>query len=137
MHSNKVEYIIAAGLYCMKHNVKVSFYMPEFYSKKVVMHLFHVDNNESYPGIIYDVIIRYDLMIQLGLSVNLRRRVLQCDGAIVLTNKPSGLIVQTYLTSHKCFKKVMQTAELVSTRKATEIMVKMIKVSMHRHTLNK
>ena len=43
----KVAYITAAGPYCTTHNVKVSFFMTEFSSSKIILHHFYVDNNEG------------------------------------------------------------------------------------------
>ena len=36
MHSNKVECNKSAGLYCTTHDVKFPFFMPEFFSSKII-----------------------------------------------------------------------------------------------------
>ena len=67
MSSNNLEYSTAAGTYCMTHDAKVKFYMPEFSSNNIISYHFHVDNNEGEPCIGYGIIINRDLMVQLGL----------------------------------------------------------------------
>ena len=42
--------------------------MPYFSRSKIILHHFHVDNNESELGIVYYMIIGRDLMVQLVLS---------------------------------------------------------------------
>ena len=83
MWSNTLEYSTDAGLYYMRHAVKVPFCMPELSRSKIIDHLFHVKNNEGESGIGYDKIIGCDLMVQLGPSANFKREVLQLDGATV------------------------------------------------------
>ena len=70
MRFNKVEYSTAVGSYCTAHEVKVPFFMISFYSRKIILHLSHVDNNEGESGIGSYFIIVHGLMVQLGLSVN-------------------------------------------------------------------
>ena len=60
--SNKVEYSTAAGLYCTAHDAKVPFCMPEFSSSMIILHHFHVDNNEGEGVILYGIIIGHNLM---------------------------------------------------------------------------
>ena len=67
LHFNKVECSIDSGPYCKTHDVKVPFYMPGFSSGKIILHHFHVDNNESELGIGYVMIIGRNLMLQLIL----------------------------------------------------------------------
>ena len=77
MRSNKLEYSKAAGLYCTAHDVKVPFCMPEFSSRKIIEHLFHVNNGRGESGIGYDMIIGRDLMVQLVLMSDFKHQVLQ------------------------------------------------------------
>ena len=76
IHSNKVEYITATGLYSTTHDVKLPFCMPYCSSSKVIWPHFHVDNNEIESGIGYDMITFSDLMIQLGHMDNFKSNVL-------------------------------------------------------------
>ena len=68
IRSHKVKYSTAAGPYTTTHDMKAPFIMPEFSSSKIITHLFHVDNACGDEGIIYDMIIGRDLMVQLGLK---------------------------------------------------------------------
>ena len=77
MRSNKVDYVTAAGVYCTTRDFKVPFCMTEFSSSKIVNHRFHIDNNKGESGICYDIIMGRDLMVQLGLTANFKRQVLQ------------------------------------------------------------
>ena len=56
------------------------------------------------------------LMVQLSLSDEFKRQIIQWYGATVTMKEPSGLIGKKYLTSLKMHKVVIQTAEPVSTR---------------------
>ena len=88
MHSNKLEYITAAGPYYMIHDVKVSFCIPEFSIRKIKSHQFYVDNNEGESGIGYYIIIGCDLMLQLRLSDYFNLQVLQWYEVTVPMKKP-------------------------------------------------
>ena len=92
MRSNKVEYSTSAGMYFTTYDVKVHFCMPEISSSKIINHRFHVDNNKGELGIGYDMIIVRELMVQLGLTENFKRQVLQCYGATVHIKEPSRFL---------------------------------------------
>ena len=47
MRSNKVKYSTAAGVYFTTHDVKVPFCMPEFSSRKIINHCFHVETTTA------------------------------------------------------------------------------------------
>ena len=66
--------------------------MPESSIRKIINHRFHVDNNKSESGIGYDMIIGRDLMVQLVLTEDLKRQVIQWDGATVHMKEPSILL---------------------------------------------
>ena len=66
--------------------------MTEFSISKIINHCFHVDNNKSESGIGYDMIIGRDLMVQLGLTEDFQRQVIQWDGATVHMKEPSILL---------------------------------------------
>ena len=72
------------------------------------------------------MIIGRDLMVHLGLLVNLKFQFLQWYGFVVPIKDPSILIGQIDLTSFEVCEGVIYTAEPVSTREATEIMVKIL-----------
>ena len=61
-----MEFSTASGTYCTTNDVKVSFFMPEFPISSIILHRFHIDNNEDKSGIGYEMIIGRDLMVQLG-----------------------------------------------------------------------
>ena len=83
MRSNNLEYSTSTGPYCTTHDINVPFFMLEFSISKIILHQFHVDNNEGELGVGYDMIIGRDLMVQLGLSANFKNEVLQWDGITV------------------------------------------------------
>ena len=62
---------------------KYLFDFPEFSRTRIIEHHFRVDSNKGESGIVYDVIIGYDLMVQLGLKDDFKRQVLQWNSAIV------------------------------------------------------
>ena len=124
MRSNKLEYIKAAGLYCMTNVVKVPFCMPEFYSIKIINHSFHVSNEKGESRIGYGMIIGCDLMVQLGLTADFEHQVFQQDGATVHMKEPISLIGKYNINKRAVRKVVMQTVEIASTREDNEKMVK-------------
>ena len=83
MRSTKVEYSTAAGVYCMMYDVKVTFCIHKFYIRRIINHLFHVDNYKGKLGIRYKMIIERDLMVQLDLTAYFKRQFLQWDGATI------------------------------------------------------
>ena len=66
------------------------------------------------------MIIGRDLMVQLGMTANFKRQVLQWGVDNVHTKEPSGLLGQSDLTKREV---VIHTAEPASTLEATEKMV--------------
>ena len=70
MRSNKVECIIADGVYLTTHDVKVPFFIPDVCSRKIMNHSFHVNNDKGESGKGYDIIIERDLMVQLILTAD-------------------------------------------------------------------
>ena len=126
MHSNKVEYITSAEMYCTTHDVKVKIFMVQFYSSKIIQHIFHIDNNESESGIGYYMIIANYLIMQIGLLDDFKHQVIQQDFVIVPMKEPIGLLCQTDLTSCEIREVVIQTEEPVSTREDTQRLVKVL-----------
>ena len=115
MHSNKVEYSTASGVYFTANDIKVTFLMPQFSIRKIINHQYHVDNGRGESGIGYEMIIGLDLMVQLGLEDNFKRQVLQWDGTTVHMKEPRGLVGRSDLNKCNMRKVVMQTAEPAST----------------------
>ena len=66
------------------------------------------------------MIIGHDLMVQIGLTSNFKRQVLQWDGATVHMKDPRNLLGKSDLTKRKMREVVMQTAEPDSTQEATD-----------------
>ena len=126
MRSNKAECSTSAGPYCMTHDAKVTFCMPYFSSVKIALHRFNVDKNGSDLGIGYEMIIGRESMAQLGLPVNFNHQVLKWDSVTAPMKEPTGLIGQTDITSHEMCEVETQTTEPVSTREATERLVKIL-----------
>ena len=113
-------------MYCTTHDVKVPFFIPELSSRDIINHRFHVDNKKGEPGIVYDMIIGCDLMVQLGLTADFKRQVIQWYGATVPLKEPINFLGQSYLTKRKMRKVVMYNSEPASTKEATERMVKIL-----------
>ena len=110
----------------MTHESKVHFFITEFSSRKIIQHHFHFDSNIGEFVISYDIVIGHDLMVKLGLSDNFKYQVLQWGGVTVPMKEPICILSKSYLTSHDMSGLVMQTAEPVSTREDTEILVKIL-----------
>ena len=126
MQYNKVDYSTASDMYCTTHDVKVPFCIPELSISKIINHYFHVDNDKRESGIGYDTIIGRDLMVQLGLTADFKRQVLQWYGATVHIKDPSSLLGQSDLTKREMREVVMQIAAPDSTREATERILKIL-----------
>ena len=65
------------------------------------------------------MILVRDLMVQLDLIADFKRKFLQCYGTAVPIKVTIVFLGQQDLTSHNMRKVVMQTVEQVSTREAT------------------
>ena len=66
IHPNKVEYSTATGMYWTTHNVNVSFFITELYSRNIIKHQLLFDNKDINTGILYNMITCQDLIVQLG-----------------------------------------------------------------------
>ena len=74
-------------------------------------------------------------MVQLGLSNDFKHQVIQWDGATVPMEQPRSLLGQTDPKNHDMHEVVMQTAEPVSTREATEILAKTLDITYFKADL--
>ena len=92
------------------HDAKVTFYMSYFSIRKIILHWFHVDNNEGESDIGYDMIIGCDLMTNMGIMSDFKRQVLPWDGTYVPTKEPGSILGQTYSTIRKMSGAVMHTS---------------------------
>ena len=72
------------------------------------------------------MIIYRDLMVQLALTADFKRQVLQWDFTTILAKEPSGLIGKPYLSQWEMWEVVMETSEPASTIEATEMLVKIL-----------
>ena len=124
-------------MYCTTHNVKVPFCMPQFSSSKIINHRFYVDNYKGELGIVYDMIICSDLMVQLGLTGDFKRQFLQWDCATLHMKEPSSFLGKYNLTKRKMRELVIHTEEPDSTQEATEKWLKSSTVPMQRQTLSR
>ena len=120
LRANKSYYITAAGTYTTPHYVKVPFSMPEFSSRKHLMHIFHVDIARFDKGVGYDSIIGCDLMVQLCLKTDFERKLMECKETVVPIKDPVNILGQTDLTKCEILELVIQTAEPDSTREDIE-----------------
>ena len=73
-------------MYFKTHDVKVPFCMPESSRSKIINNRFHYNNDKGESGICHDMIICRDLVVQLGLTADFKRQVLQWGGATVHMN---------------------------------------------------
>ena len=78
------------------------------------------------------MIIVCDLMVQLGLLTDFKHRVLKWDGVTVPIKEPIGLLGETGLNNHEMREVVMQNAELVAAREATDRLIKIISMLIHQ-----
>ena len=80
------------------------------------MHRFNVDNYEGNLVIGYYMIIGRDLTIQIFLTAEFKRQVLQWDGTAVPMKDPIRLIIKQDLTIRKMHEMFIYDTEPVSTR---------------------
>ena len=76
----------------------------------MINHRFHVNNKKGESGIGYDMIISLDLMVQLGLTADFKRQVLQWDGATVHMKDPSSFLGKSDLIKHYMRNVVIQNS---------------------------
>ena len=82
-------------------------------------HHFHVKNYKGDLVIGYAMIISHDLIVQIVLTDDFKRQVLQWGSDTLHMKEPRGLLWQSGLTKRDMCEVVMQTAEPASTREAT------------------
>ena len=75
------------------------------------------------------MIIGYDLMVQLGLSINFRLKVLQWGGVTEPMKEPRGLLGKSDLTCREMHNVVMHIAKQAFTREATERKEKILDIN--------
>ena len=75
------------------------------------------------------MIIGRDLMVQLGLLSNFKSQAIHWYGVTMTMKEPIGLLDKSDLTSCKMSEVVIQTAEPVSIREATERLVKILEIN--------
>ena len=63
LRADNYKYSNDSGLYTTTHDVKVTFRIIEFYSRKIKTHFFHADNVKGDDRIRYDMIIVHELMV--------------------------------------------------------------------------
>ena len=117
---NRVKCSTASGTYCTAQFVNVPFCIPEFSSRKIISHQFHVANDEGDSGIGYVMVIGPNLMVQLGLMSDFKIQFIQWDSAEVTMKDPSGLLGQKNLTGRNMSEVVMHTIKPDSTREAAD-----------------
>ena len=87
--------------------------MPEFSIINIISHQSYVVNDDGPLGVVYDMIIGCDVMVQLGLLNKSKCQVLQWDGVTSPRKQPRSLLYKSYLTSCKMQNVVMKTSENV------------------------
>ena len=65
LRPNKVNYSTYDISYCTMIDMKVPFRMPYISGRNIMTHCFHVDIQKGESGIVYDMIIVHDLMVEL------------------------------------------------------------------------
>ena len=90
----------------------------------MINHHFRFNNDKFESVIVYDLIIGRDKMVQLGLTSDFKRQVLQWDGATVTMKETRNLIEKPYLNKREMCEVVIHTAEPAPTREYTERLVK-------------
>ena len=77
-----------------KRQALVEFAMPEFTDKKKITTLVHVDERTESNCSQYDMIIRMDLMTELGIVIDIGNKLVKW-GEVEIELKPRGLLSKT------------------------------------------
>ena len=117
---NKVEYCTDSGTYCTTHDVKVPFLMPQLSTRKMITHRFHIYNGYGVTFMVHEMIIVYDLMVQLGLIASFKCNLLEQDFSVVPTEEPGNLLFKPNLANCQIQQVIMQTKNMDSTKEVTE-----------------
>ena len=137
IRANKVKYRMADGLYKTTHGVNVPFFMPEFYSSKIITHDFHVYNAWGGEGFGCDVIVGHYLLVQLGLKSDFGRQILERENTVVPMKEPGNFLGQSDSTKRDMQEVVIQTVEPDSTIEATEILLSILGSTYSKADLDK
>ena len=137
IRSNKVEYSAAAGVYCMTHDVKMLFCMPDFSSSKIINHHFLVNNDKGETGVGCDMIIGHNLMLQLSLTADFKRQAFQWDGTTVHMKEPSNFLGKYFQLSARCVRWLCRLNNQLPHERLLNEWLKSLTVPMRRQTLNR
>ena len=66
--------------------------MQYFSSSKFISYQFCIDNDEGKSGIVYEMIMGHDLMIQIGLAANFKSNVLEWDDDVMQMKYTANLL---------------------------------------------
>ena len=103
----------------------------------MITHCFHAIGVEGNAGIGYEVIICHDLMAQLWLVANFKRKVLDWDIPVVTTKELGNLPGKTNPANHDMQEVVMHNSELVFTMESTDRVVDITESTYKRDDLDK
>ena len=116
----------AAGEYHTAHEVKVKFALDEFDRNTTIKHTFDVDESNDQIGIGYDMIIGRDLLEKLSIDLRFTDRTIKWDDVIIPMKDCDFRWNQEVLSNKELRASIAQIAEPISTREATQRVVKIL-----------
>ena len=94
---NNFDYSTTVGPYFITYYVKVPFCRPDFSNSKIISRRFCVDNDECELVIGYYIIIGRYMMVQLGLTDDIKCQFLSWDDILVFMKYSRIFLGQYYL----------------------------------------
>ena len=86
------------GPYSTTHEVNITFNVPGFSSRKIITNFLCFDHAGRYSGIVYEIIMGHELMVQLGPKENFGWKFLEWDETDITMKDPRNFLGKTSLT---------------------------------------
>ena len=123
---NYSTYSTAAGQYSTAYEVKLKFALEEFDRNTTLKHTFDIDESNDEKGIGYDMIIGRDLLVKLGIDIRFTDQTIKWEDMLVPMKAFAPGKDHKSLSNKEIRASIAQIAEPISTREATERVVRIL-----------
>ena len=123
---NYSTYSTAAGQYSTAYEVKLKFALEEFNRNTLLKHTFDIDESNDKKGIGYDMIIGRDLLVKLGIDIRFTDQTIKWEDMLVPMKAFAPGKDHKSLSNREIRASIAQIAEPISTREATERVVRIL-----------
>ena len=131
----KSSYKTAAGTFESRFNMSLTFKLDEFGGNTKIHHNFDLDENED--GIGYDMIIGRDLLNELNIDVRFSDKTIKWEDQLVPMKSFKNIWKNEHPSRREIKTTILRSVEPVSTKEATDRVVKILDSKYEKADLNK